>query len=255
MDIKNKILLCMGLMFASDSMIVRGCYHSYNVTVKHYGDQDDLVLLSFLGGCTALAISAYLVLIRESNASVARKACAWYEQVRIDMQKSCNIWPVFAIMSDISIDDRENIFQLKQLLANRYGSWVKPWDWTVQMKKAYDRMTIVAALYGYLPLVQNQSFLTGQDVLYFARETFVGLTKYPCIMCLYNLEHDIVYLKNISETVNESILGVIKQVIPVLEKAKNLLRAEKELLDEMKIKHTHDLQKQQIGAILSRTRW
>lgn len=245
----------MGLMFASDSMIVRGCYHSYNVTVKHYGDQDDLVLLSFLGGCTALAISAYLVLIRESNASVARKACAWYEQVRIDMQKSCNIWPVFAIMSDISIDDRENIFQLKQLLANRYGSWVKPWDWTVQMKKAYDRMTIVAALYGYLPLIQNSPSLMGQDVLYFARETFVGLTKYPCIMCLYNLEHDIVYLKKISGSVNESILSAIKQVIPVLEKAKNLLRAEKELLDEMKIKHTHDLQKQQIGAILSRTRW
>lgn len=254
MAVKNKILFCMGLMVASNSVIVQGHSPSYSVTVQHCGDQDDLVLLSILGGCTALVISVYLVL-RESNASVARKACAWYEQVRIDMQKSCNIWPVFTIMADISIDDRENIFQLKQLLANRYGSWVKPWDWTAQMKKAYDRMIIVAALYGYLPLVQNQSFLTGQDVLYFARETFVGLTKYPCIMCLYSLEHDILYLKNISETVNESTLSAIKQVIPVLEKAKNLLRAEKELIDEMKIKHTHDLQAQQNGLTFSRTRW
>lgn len=251
----KKLLLCMGLLIGAETIF---CYDfaGFDSRGTFYRIQRDRSFLDkygkyIFGGCTALVVSVYLW-NRESNGNVECRVNGLYGLICRELKKDGITIDTFAQKADISVAQRETIFQLKKCVINRYGSWLKPWDWTAGMQKAYQNITAISALYGYLPLLLKHETLTGEDVLHFARESFVFMTQYPCIICLRNLEHDVDYLHNNMNSYNSSVGCMLSKVLPILERAKNILRSEKELLDEMKAKTTHDLQHAQLLATLSR---
>jgi hypothetical protein len=243
----KSLLLCFGLMIVGETQ-------SYNDGYYYRSDFDrkvDRFLLYTAGGCAALIVGTYLC-CRESNGSIIARVHNFYAPVC--HLASFNLDSVDSFVENVESTacTRDAIFRLNQCMSNRYASWVKPWDWSSCMQRAYEEIRTVSLFYGYIPLLQKTESLQGEDVLLFARETFAGLTVYPCIMCLNNLWESMEYARQNRKKFDSRLLPLLDQMLPSLVKAYNLLRSEKEFLEEVRAKKTHDLQNAQLCATLSR---
>ncbi len=209
----------------------------------------DRVILYSAGGIATLVITAYLY-GRESNGSAIGRVNKLYSNVYYQAAQHANSLVSFAQNADISADNREQLFRARYMMAARYKSWVKPWDWSSGMQKAYEKIRVATILGCYLPLMLKTETLTGEDMSKFARETFAVMSKYPCIVCVASLDEDIVYVRNqisgAGRLVKPELIPLLQQLLPVLEQGRSLLRSEKEYLDEVRTKTTHDNQETQM---------
>jgi len=232
-----------------------GLKAGYTISESSNYDKTDRFLFYALGGCTTLLIGAYLY-ERESNDSVINRVDNFYNYYvqYLESKDSCDIASLVQDSNKtVAVCVREAIFRLRACMNNRYGSWVKPWDWSSSMLLAYKKIQLVTLLCGYIPLLHKAELLKGEDVASFARETFAGMSMYPCITCLYNLEQDIVYARQERYNIrNHHLLPVIDQVLSILERARTVLRSERDYLGELQAKKGHDLQMQILLASLNR---
>lgn len=247
----KSLLLCLGLIAASEVQSYGDRYYIVKKPSK-FEQKVDRVLTYTLGGLAVLYVGAYLC-GRESNASVTKSVGELYSSVEVLYQiENVSVDSLVVLSSEIFGDYSHVIFRLKQTLQNRYGSWVKPWDWSYDMQQAYEKIRLIELLYGYVPLLQKSNTLKSQDVSQFAREQFSCMSLYPSIFCFGTMLNDMAYGYEILTKVDIRLVPLLKDVLSVLEKARKLLQADKEYLEEVRARKSQGLQEAQLLAILSR---
>jgi hypothetical protein len=148
--ILKKLLFCLGVLVVGNSYSFyedRYPRHGYVIRDNYgipYGRLEprqswlDRNAHYIVGGCVGLVVAVYLW-NRESNGSVACQVKGFHRDL------SCNFnftTPDLVVALDknlIGISEREQIFKLKHQMIARYGSWIKPWDWSLSMQKAYEQ--------------------------------------------------------------------------------------------------------------------
>lgn len=246
----KRLLFFLGLMIVGEMQ----SYKEYYYVVRKSSDFEEKVdrfLTYAVGGMAVLYVGAYLY-GRESNANVVRSVDELYKSIDLLYQSDVVTLDSLILNSNFFCDYYDIVFILKKCLQNRYGSWVKPWDWSFDMQQAYAKIRLIALLYGYIPLLEKAKSLKGEDVLQFAREQFSCRSQYPCVFCFESLDSDIAYGYANITTFDARLIPVLKEILPMLQKAKKLLQAEKEYLDEARVKIGHGLQEAQLLATICR---
>lgn len=244
------LFLCLGLIIAEGMQLQARHYYVVRES-SDFEQKIDRFLTYVVCGAVALSVGVYLC-GRESNASVVKNVNQLYESVDFLCQHNLATFDSL-IQKDNAFGDCSDVFfTLKQCVENRYGSWIKPWDWSQDMQQAYDKIRLITVLYGYIPLLQKAEALTGENVLQFARETFCYMNQYPCLLCFNNLDQDIQFVHANLKTIDTRLVPLLKEILPILEKSRKLLRIEKEYLDEARAKTGHGLQEAQLLATLCR---
>lgn len=251
------LLLCFGLIAVGEVQSYRDCYivrDSCYVVKRSSGFEQKVgrVAAYTLSGLAVLYVGTYLY-GRESNASVAQSVDELYKSVDVLCQReSVSVDSLVVLSRQIFGDSPHFIFKLKQSLQNRYGCWVKPWNWSYDMQQAYEKIRLVELLYGYVALLEKSNDLKSQDVLQFSREQFSSMSKYPSIFCFEAMLNDVAYGYEILIKADIRLAPLLKDILSVLEKAGKLLQADKEYLEEVRAKKNHDLQEAQLLAMYCR---
>jgi hypothetical protein len=174
----------------------------------------------------------------------------WYGQLKHCIQSnSIKSVDHAALHSCFSLCDRDDIIIMNRWLQDSYGSWFCPWNWTASQKKAQSRVKTVEILTMYSDLLACGDLVTGEKVVTSARNVCSCMSVYPLVDFYQMIECHIAFIKNGSLDLNDAQVQVLVQsMLPYLEIFKVTLRQEKDYIEELQTKRTHDLQEQMIAA-------
>ncbi|MBP9764923.1 hypothetical protein KBD08_01145 [Candidatus Babeliales bacterium] len=169
-----------------------------------YSDNNPAVVVGVIGGATVVAGTAIYIAAREPNPIKIDRAYKTIDLYQMRVQsymKYMNttegiMYFVNQPQSFMEIGIMvEHVEQVYKDIKKRYGSWFTPWNWTHEMKKAYDNIgvlynDIVVLKYAcqYAPLIRACSYChqsyTPAQMLIAARAVCAGTTSYPLMECV-----------------------------------------------------------------------
>ncbi len=218
------------------------------ISYVHNQEISDKVFFYGLGTCAVVATAVYWGYFRESNSSIIAKIHRYVHQLDRDMQAVGTDISELAKIASITLWEQEEIFKLRATMDARY-SWIKPWNWSEDMKRAYEQIRVVSVLYGYTPLLKKGQELVADDVLHFARETYNALNAFTYLACEKNLSKDIDYINAYmcNPNARQDYQTLCRQLLVKVREFRTLLVASKDYADEIKEKKAYDAQQEMIA--------
>lgn len=229
---------------AADEAVVRAAVHTGAWAGKKVGGWvDDFCQYSFgVDGKTVADKVATAVLIAVITTGVYKTGqyIAHRESNMSKVKRAMSLWMhMNAKLNDIAtLQDVQNfVYNFKHLeqsvldsytsLNNRYGSWVKPWNWTSEMQKAHTKMKLASMIFSYQDIIIMQHEYNEVDLLKIATADFSTVTAYPVCAYVDKLQSDIEIMKGFASAYNAASV-----MLRELNKALRIIAGSKDYVEE-----------------------
>lgn len=142
---------------------------------------------------TAITYGAYktgqYLVNREPNVQQVKRALSLWAQMNVQLTRIVTLHDVQLFINNFQHLEQYVVKSYTEL-NNRYGSWVKPWNWTSDMKKAFEKMQLASILFKYQQILTINSGYNEAELLKIATGEYSVMTAYPVCAYVQNLQAD-----------------------------------------------------------------
>jgi hypothetical protein len=217
--------------------------------------------LALVAGASVVAGTGIYWAVRESNAVKMERAEKWlkyyasglhYELVQIisfeDMQKFAKKPIRFKKEIQIFCDEVDRSYAEMDA---RYGSWIKPWNWTAEMKYTHARITelyqtmhLIKMIFKYQPLMISwNDDLDEATIVKNVQTVCQGTSSYPLCACAQMMKDDLAFLRKTHFKISCDIT-----LIDMLERLLEFILGTQTYIEEKRIQDQAKIQERQARA-------
>lgn len=224
-------------------------------------DNDSVATLAIVAGATAVAGTGIYLAIRESNDVKIERVADWVVyysgNLHYDLAQIVTISDIQHFIKNSMKFKKETQVFCKGVRASyadiksRYGSWVKPWNWSLKMKLAcaqikelHDVVQVIDMIFKYYPLIAIfQENLDESLIVKKVQAICHGESLYPMIYCANMMKSDLYFLKNAHLKISCDLV-----LIDLLEKALELILNSDAYVQEQRIQEEIAFKERQTKA-------
>lgn len=142
-------------------------------------------------------------------------------------------------------------------MSARYNSWVKPWNWNVKMKAAFEKiqdlrktMRMVEMMITYYPFMVMYSYPFDEKILVQRVQMIcLGKSAYPMCSCATSIQQDLLFLKTHHFKVWSEVV-----LIDMLEQLLSLILSSSTYIEEKRIQEEMAIKARQAEALERQSR-
>jgi len=132
----------------------------------------------------------------------------------------------------------------------RYASWVKPWNWTAEMKIACEKINHLATVFRYYNVICAwNSFGDDKELVKLVKKIQRGESRYPLCVMVNQLKIDIQLLHS-----SKYHCGFELVVLDILEETLDTVLSSEDYTEELRLKTIEEYQRRAAQAA-ERTAW
>lgn len=190
------------------------CQYAFGVDGKTVADRvGTAVLVAFIAA--GVYQTGKYILNRESNSSKVKRALSIWSQMNTELKQISSVQELQDFIYTFK-DLESDVYNSYNSLSDRYGSWVKPWNWTADMQIAYTKMQLVSRIFRYKDILLMNHESNESELITIATGSCSMNTAYPICAYVEKLNLDIKNLK--------SFVDSYKAAAVVLEKISHALQ-------------------------------
>lgn len=236
-------------------------YYQYPYDMRHADNNANIVSLVAATAAVVAGIGVYCA-VRESNQAKIVREQVLLQTYKMTMQEDLSHLATWQDMQ--TYIGLSHVFQKKHQdffncvarsyaeIYARYNCWVKPWNWTKEMKKAFEE---IESLYNIIKAVEIMAFyassmpivINSVDSTQFELHIHalcLGESKYPASYCVDRIKSDLQFLQTKSFNITFDVL-----LINFLEKFLVQILACPMYINELRLKEEIEIAKAKVEAL------
>lgn len=197
--------------------------------------------------CAVSAVTICYLAQREPNGKIVAHVGNMYAsfEKNLDNNGICDLRGLSQHLEIFNNYALEAIFSRECQMIARYGSYVKPWNWSYDMCLAYHKISAIAALKRYISLFGISHNPDAMAIC--ARRAASVFQLYPCEAYLARLYDQVYYISNNCHVLSADKVGRLTlELLSVLREAIVSLQSSKEYFEELNEKRRIALQEEQL---------
>lgn len=154
-------------------------------------------------------------------------------------------------------DVQEFLIQFKELtqpvacsnkeISNRYNTWLKPWNWSKDMKQAHGHIQILGILFGYQDIICACDELVDENVVVkHIKKRSKGAERFPLCSFVSQVKADLQVLYSSADSCQAC--GFELLITPVLENILDTVLESDEYVGELRLKEIEEIQRRAAQA-------